>query len=35
MLRKLRYMDWTFSDTAESATGLLLIAAIAVVAWIG
>jgi len=32
MLSKLRYYDWTFSNTAESATGLLLALAIAVVA---
>jgi hypothetical protein len=30
ILRNLRYVDWTFSSTAESATALLLIVAIAV-----
>jgi hypothetical protein len=30
MLRNLRYFDWTFSNTAESATALLLFIAIAV-----
>ena len=32
MLSKIRYYDWTFSNTAESATGLLLALAIVVVA---
>ena len=30
MIRRLSYIDWTFSNTAESATALLLFAAIAV-----
>ena len=30
MIRRLRYIDWTFSNTAESATALLLIVAIAI-----
>jgi hypothetical protein len=29
MIRRLSYYDWTFSNTAESATALLLLAAIA------
>jgi hypothetical protein len=29
MFRNLRYIDWTFSNTAEGATALLLILAIA------
>ncbi len=28
MLSKLRYYDWTFSNTAEGATGVLLALAI-------
>lgn len=28
MLSKLRYFDWTFSNTAEGATGILLVLAI-------
>ena len=28
MLSKLRYFDWTFSSTAEAATGVLLAVAI-------
>ena len=32
MLSKIRYYDWTFSNTAESATGVLLVLAIAVAA---
>ena len=31
MMRRLRDIDWTFSNTAESATALLLIIAIAIV----
>ena len=30
MIRRLSYIDWTFSNTAESATALMLAAAIAV-----
>ena len=30
MLSKLRYIDWTFSSTAEAATGVLLVLAVAV-----
>ena len=30
MLSKLRYYDWTFSNTAEGATGVLLVLAITV-----
>ena len=30
MLSKLRYFDWTFSNTAEAATGVLLAVAILV-----
>jgi hypothetical protein len=30
MLSKLRYFDWTFSNTAEGATGILLVLAIVV-----
>ena len=34
MMWKLRNIDWTFSSTAESATALLLMAAIAVAAFV-
>lgn len=34
MLRRLTYIDWTFSNTAESATALLLLAAILVAAFV-
>jgi hypothetical protein len=30
MLSRLRYIDWTFSNTAEAATGALLVLAVAV-----
>ena len=30
MIRRLSYIDWTFSNTAESATALMLVTAIAV-----
>lgn len=30
MLSRLRYIDWTFSNTAETATGVLLAIAILV-----
>ena len=30
MLSKLRYIDWTFSNTAEGATAVMLVLAIAV-----
>lgn len=30
MLSNLRYIDWTFSNTAEAATGVLLAVAILV-----
>lgn len=30
MFGKLRYIDWTFSNTAEAATGILLAFAIVV-----
>lgn len=32
MLSKLRYYDWTFSNTAEGATAVMLALAIAVAA---
>lgn len=31
MLRRLQYIEWTFSNTAETATGVLLAVAIAAV----
>ena len=31
MIHRLRYIDWTFSNTAESATAVLLFTAIAIV----
>jgi hypothetical protein len=34
MLRNLRYRDWDFSSTAEAVVGLLLILAIAAVAFV-
>ena len=34
MLNKLRYIDWNFSNTAEAATGLMLVVAIAVAAFL-
>jgi hypothetical protein len=30
MIRRLSYIDWTFSNTAESATALMLVAAITI-----
>lgn len=30
MLSRLRYIDWTFSNTAEAATGVMLAVAIIV-----
>jgi hypothetical protein len=30
MLNKLRYIDWSFSSTAEAATGVMLMVAIVV-----
>ena len=30
MLSKLRYIDWTFSNTAEAATGAMLVLAVVV-----
>jgi hypothetical protein len=30
MLSRLRYLDWNFSSTAETATGVLLVLAIVV-----
>lgn len=30
MLSKLRYFDWTFSNTAEAATGAMLVLAVVV-----
>lgn len=34
MLSKLRYIDWTFSNTAEAATGVMLAVAV-IVAYFG
>ena len=34
MLSKLRYMDWNFSSTAEAATGVLLVLAMAVAVFV-
>ena len=34
MMRTLRDIDWSFSSTAEGATALLLIAAIAIAAFV-
>ena len=28
MLKRLRYLDWTFSNTSEAVTGLLLAVAV-------
>ena len=34
MLSKLRYIDWNFSNTAEAATGVLLVLAMAVAVFV-
>ena len=34
MLSKLRYIDWNFSSTAEAATGVLLVLAMAVAVFV-